>query len=183
MKYIYCLILIISPIISNGQTHSIDKYHMQMSGVTIDNDVSINTFYNSYDTCNISWLVIKDSMPPEWAFSFCFPNCYAQGVISNQNQFYPGENHYLNCHVYPNGKMGEGIIQMEITTNNIYKDTVTWRATINSISSMSQIDMLCDMELNNIYDLSGRKVNAIKINGIYIVKSNDGVYRKIQRIN
>ena len=40
-----------------------------------------------------------------------------------------------------------------------------------------------NMELNNIYDLSGRKVNAIKINGIYIVKSNDGVYRKIQRIN
>ena len=183
MKYIYILILFTLPIISNGQTHSIDKHNMQMSGITTDNDISINTFYNSYDTCNISWIVIKDSMPPEWGFSFCFPNCYAQGVISNQNQFYQGENQYLNCHVYPNGKMGEGIIQMEITTNNIYKDTVTWRATINSIATISQLDLFNNLEFSHVYDLFGRKVDDVDVNGIYIIKTNGGVYRKIQKVN
>ena len=76
------LFLIIVPMIGFGQTHSIDKYSMQMSGNTLDNDISVNTFYNAFDTCNISWVIIKDSMPLEWDFSFCFPDCYAQGVTS-----------------------------------------------------------------------------------------------------
>ena len=29
-------------------------------GITLDYDVSINTFYNSVDTCNVSWKIIKD---------------------------------------------------------------------------------------------------------------------------
>ena len=43
MKYIYILILFTFPIISNGQTHSIDKHNMQMSGITTDNDISIKS--------------------------------------------------------------------------------------------------------------------------------------------
>tara|TARA_B100000700_G_C14752991_1_gene718467 strand:+ start:191 stop:739 length:549 start_codon:yes stop_codon:yes gene_type:complete len=172
------LFLIIVPMIGFGQTHSIDKYSMQMSGNTLDNDISVNTFYNAFDTCNISWVIIKDSMPLEWDFSFCFPDCYAQGVTSSQDVFYPGENNYLNCHIYPNGTIGEGIIQMEITTNNVHKDTVTWRGTITSISSVfDQVILLGNHNSNQVYDISGRKVNK-KPNTLLFYIYDDGTVEK-----
>ena len=68
MKKIVLLTLLI-PVLVFSQTHSIDQYTLQMSGNTTDNDISINTFYNPFDTCNISWKVIKDSIPNQWDFS------------------------------------------------------------------------------------------------------------------
>ena len=172
------LILTVFPMFGFGQSYSIDKYNMQISGNTLDNDISVNTFYNAYDTCNISWVIIKDSVPLEWDFSFCFPGCHAIGVTSFQDIFYPGVNNYLNCHMYPNGTMGEGIIQMEITTNNVYKDTVTWKGTINSISSVhSQVILLDNDKTSQVYDISGREVDK-KLNTLQFYIYEDGMVEK-----
>ena len=136
MKKIFLLLLFI-PNIFIGQTHSIDQYTLQMHGNTDDNDISVNTFYNALDTCNVSWNIIKDSLPSQWNFSICFPDCYIQGLSHAQSVFLPNEQIYLNCHMYPNGQAGTGILQMEITTNNLQKDTVTWTGSISSIAAIS----------------------------------------------
>ena len=72
MKRIISTFLIVFPLIVFGQTHSIDKKNMSMSGTPSLPDISINTFYNTYDTCEVSWTVIKDSMPSNWGVSFVF---------------------------------------------------------------------------------------------------------------
>ena len=178
-KLIYIFLLF--SIISFGQNHSIDQYNLQMSGNTNDNDISINTYYNTLDTCSISWNIIKDSLPSQWDFSFCFPDCYALGVANAQNIFFPNEQVFLNCHMYPNGQEGDGIIQMEIITNNLYKDTVTW---IGSINSISFIDELNPSSFNNksikILDVIGREVE-FKKNKLLFYIYDDGTVEK--RIN
>lgn len=181
LRNIFLLFLFI-PSVLLSQTHTIDKHNMQMSGYVSDYDISVNTFYNTLDTCNISWVVIKDSIPPEWGYSFCFPNCYAQGVNNAQILFLPGENNYLNCHIYPNGKVGEGVIQMEITTNNIYKDTITWTGVIFSTSSINKLDVLNSSEVSQIYDISGRKVDELKNSGIYIIEYSNNIRQKFRYI-
>tara|TARA_B100001758_G_C18251018_1_gene525841 strand:- start:134 stop:454 length:321 start_codon:yes stop_codon:yes gene_type:complete len=100
------LILLCLPFIGFGQTHSIDQYNLQMSGNTNFNDISINTYYNALDTCDISWIIIKDSLPSQWDFSICFPSCYAIGITTAQDIFFPNDKAYLNCHMYPNGQAG-----------------------------------------------------------------------------
>tara|TARA_B100001540_G_scaffold113865_1_gene102010 strand:+ start:476 stop:1021 length:546 start_codon:yes stop_codon:yes gene_type:complete len=178
MKKIALLTLLI-PVLVFSQTHSIDQYTLQMSGNTTDNDISINTFYNPFDTCNISWQVIKDSIPNQWDFSFCFPNCYAPGVINGYDVFFPNNQTYLNCHMYPNGQAGYGIIQMEITTNGMYKDTVTWTGYVSGISSINEAHILDESNVNQIYDLSGRKVNVMQNAGVYIIEYKNHYRRKV----
>ena len=153
------LILLCLPMIGFGQIHSIDQHNLQMYGNTNDNDISINTYYNSLDTCSISWNIIKDSLPSQWEFSICFPLCYVVGIVNSQNLIYPNEQTYLNCHMYANGQSGSGIIQMEITTNNLYKDTVTWMGSISNILSNDQLNVI-DLEstgLIKLVDIFGRK--------------------------
>ena len=96
--------------------------------------------------------------------------------------FLPGENNYLNCHIYPNGKVGEGVIQMEITTNNIYKDTITWTGVIFSTSSINKLDVFSNSEISQIYDISGRKVDKIKNSGIYIIEYSNNIRQKFRYI-
>ena len=164
------LILLCLPMIGIGQTHFIDQYNLQMSGNNINNDISINTYYNTLDSCNISWVIIKDSLPSQWDFSFCFPDCYATGVSSAQDLFLPNEQIFLNCHMYPNGQEGEGVIQMEITTNNLYKDTVTWTGDISSISYIESSDLLVNKnkKLIKIFDLLGRQTQQTDKYLIYL---------------
>ena len=173
MKKIISTLLIICPLIIFGQTHSIDKKNMSMSGTPSLPDISINTFYNTYDTCEVSWTVIKDSMPSNWGVSFCFPTCYIEGVTSGQSTFNPNENIYLNCHMYPNGQSGEGYVQMQITTNNNFVDTVTWNGTISSVSTLNELVSSENKNIKNIYDLKGRKIKEFKSNNIYIIEFYD----------
>jgi len=173
------LILLFLPIIGFGQMHSIDQHNMQMYGNTNDNDISINTYYNALDTCNISWNIIKDSLPSQWEFSICFPNCYVVGIVNSQNLIYPNEQAYLNCHMYPNGQSGNGIIQMEITTNNLNKDTVTWLGSISNISSSDPLNVI-DFEstqLIKITDLLGRETKGKKDQPLFYIY-NDGTVEK-----
>ena len=159
------IILIALPMIGFGQMHTIDQHNLQMYGNTNDNDISINTYYNALDTCSISWNIIKDSLPSQWEFSICFPNCYVIGIVNSQNLIYPNEQAYLNCHMYAYGQSGNGIIQMEITTNNLHKDTVTWLGSISNISSINPPNII-DFEstqLLKVTDLLGRETKGTKM--------------------
>ena len=167
-----------------GQTYSIDQYNLQMDGNTNDPDISRNTYYNTSDTCIVSWNIIKDSLPSQWAFSICFPMCYSIGIVNSQNLIYPNEQVYLNCHMYPNGQAGNGIIQMEIITNNSHKDTVTWTGSITSISSSDQVNII---DFDNtppvkIIDIIGRETE-VKKNQILFYIYDDGTVQKIITID
>ena len=167
----------IFPFLLFSQTYSIDDKELLMSGISSDNDISANTYYNTIDSCNISWAIITDSVPSQWELSFCFPYCYIIGVTNGQDDFLPNEQLYLNCHVYPNGQVGNGVIQMEITTNNIYKDTITWNATINSTVYLDEFNPLGNQQLEYIYDVFGRKV-SLKTNVPLFYKYENGTVEK-----
>lgn len=164
-----------------GQIYSIDQNNMQMYGTTNNNDISINTYYNASDTCSISWNVIKDSIPSQWEFSFCFPNCYAIGIINAQNVIYPNEQVYLNCHIYPNGQEGNGIIQIEITTNNLYKDTVTWLGFVSSISSNYNANLIDfdNKQPFKIIDIFGRTAKDTKNKPLFYIFDDGTVEKRI----
>ena len=76
MKQQLLLILLCLPIIGFSQVHFIDQYNLQMSGDATESDISINTFYNTLDTCSVSWVIITDSMPSQWEFSICFDHFF-----------------------------------------------------------------------------------------------------------
>ena len=152
-----------------------------MYGNTNDNDISINTYYNALDTCSISWNIIKDSLPSQWEFSICFPNCYVVGIVNSQNLIYPNEQAYLNCHMYANGQSGNGIIQMEITTNNLHKDTVTWLGSISNISSIDPLNVI-DFEstqLLKVTDLLGRETKGTKNEVLFYIYDDGTVEKRI----
>ena len=81
--------------------------------------------------------------------------------------------------MYPNGQAGYGIIQMEITTNSMYKDTVTWTGYVSGNSSINEAHILDNSNINQIYDLSGRKVNVMKSTGVYIIEYKNHYRRKV----
>ena len=62
MRKLY-LILLLVPCTLFSQTHSIDNTNLQASGLPTDFDITKSTFYNAYDTCAVSWVLISDSMP------------------------------------------------------------------------------------------------------------------------
>ncbi len=179
MKKLIYIFLLFS-INSFGQTHSINQYNLQMSGNNINNDISINTYYNSLDTCNISWSVIKDSLPSQWDFSFCFPDCYGVGIANAQDIFFPNQQNFLNCHMYPNGQEGQGILQMEIITNNLYKDTVTWIGTVSSISFTDELNSsFSNNKSSKIVDIVGREVKFKKNKLLFYLHDNGTVNKRI----
>ena len=175
------LILLCLPMIGFGQMHTIDQHNLQMYGNTNDNDISINTYYNALDTCSISWNIIKDSLPSQWEFSICFPNCYVVGIVNSQNLIYPNEQTYLNCHMYANGQSGNGIIQMEITTNNLHKDTVTWLGSISNISSIDPLNVI-DFEstqLIKVIDILGRETKGTNNEPLFYIYDDGTVEKRI----
>ena len=107
-----------------------------MSGTVEDLDININTYYNAIDAVQVEWTIVEADVPEGWEFSFCFPNCHPIGVVEANAQFPAASEQYLNCHVYPNGIAGEGILRMQLTTNGAAQDTVTWHATIDAVSSL-----------------------------------------------
>jgi hypothetical protein len=145
-----------------------------MYGNINDADISINTYYNTSDTCIISWNIITDSLPSQWDFSICFPSCFAIGVVSSQDTILPNEQSYLNCHMYPNGQLGNGVVQMEITTNSLYKDTISWTGSISNISFLDEQNK--NKELIKVTDLFGRETKQTNKPLLYIY--DDGTVEK-----
>ncbi len=176
MKNIF-LLLILFPLFSIAQTHTINDYLIEMNGTTNDNDLSANTYYNAIDNCDISWNIIKDSMPLGWEFSICFPDCYPIGITNSQNIFSANENTYLNCHMYHNGYPGYGIIKMQITTNNQFSDTITWTGTVDLFTSINNISSNKNKKIVNVINIVGKQTK-IRQNSFLIYVYDDGTFEK-----
>ena len=174
-----CLILLLVPCTLFSQTHSIDNTNLQASGLPTDFDITKSTFYNAYDTCAVSWVLISDSMPSQWDISFCFPACYPIGVTSAQDTFMPTAKVYLNGHFYPNLVAGEGYMQMQITTNSNFVDTITWYGIASEISNLESFILKNDQEFIDIYDISGRRVESFENGKIFIVKTKQNTFKTI----
>ena len=177
MKKILLLLLIPGCLVA--QTHFIDTNVLHMSGDNVNDDIAANTFYNSIDTCDISWSIINDSLPTGWEFSICFPDCHNIGVVNETALFLPNEKSYLNCHMYPNGIYGEGIVQMEIITNNTYRDTVTWIGQVNLSSDVENPDPKNKSKLIKVTDIFGRDITDYNNKLLIYIYSNGKVEKKI----
>ena len=136
MRLLPALLLGLMPILAFGQSHSIDEHELFMSGTVEDLDININTYYNAIDAVQVEWAIVEADVPEGWEYSFCFPNCHPIGVVEANAEFSADSEQYLNCHVYPNGIAGEGILRMQLTTNGATLDTVTWHATIDAVSGL-----------------------------------------------
>jgi hypothetical protein len=163
---------------SLAQSYTIDEMYIELSGNATDDNFSNNTYFNTLDSCSVSWRIISDSIPEGWLYSNCFPNCYTPGVTSGESIFPTNSQQYLNCHIYPNNIPGEGTIKMEITTNNSSIDTVTWTGT--SIDNLS-IDSNVKAEssrIKNMYNLEGKKINTFLPNQVFIIEYKNGKTEK-----
>ena len=170
-------LLTIAPILSLSQIYSIDDYNISLSDDASVSDFYQNTYYNSYDSLNVSWNIISSTMPPNWDYSICFPMCNPIGVSSGNLLFNPNTQNYLNCHFYPNNTPGTGIIKMEITTNNNFIDTVIWTGTATSSLSLDEYNSFNKRELILITDIMGRETD-IKYNIPLIFRYDDGTIER-----
>ena len=173
------LLLLLIPGFLVAQTHFIDTHILHMNGNDVNNDIAINTYYNSIDTCDITWSIISDSLPSGWEFSICFPNCHNIGVVNGADLFLPNEKSYLNCHMYPNGVYGEGIVQMEIITNNTYRDTITWNGQVYLSSDIENSNSIVESKLIKITDIFGRDINDYNNKLLIYIYSDGKIEKKI----
>ena len=177
MKKILAILLSLS-ITGYTQTHSIDTLNLEMIGTTSFDNISANTYYNTFDSCAVSWSILDISVPNSWQVSFCFPNCYSIGQSSGQEDFVPNQQIYLGCHFYPNDEAGFGFVKLEIITNEIFKDTVTFNGIINPITEINDKILLKDKKVKQIYDVFGRNVFSQKKDQILIFFNDDGSIEK-----
>ena len=184
MKYIFIFIFSTCSLLGYTQTHSINDTLINLSDDCNVTNFYGNTYYNAYDSVSVDWRIIKSTMPNEWIFSNCFPNCYDAGVLSGSLEFPPNSEQYLNCHFYPNNTPGIGTVKMEITTNNQLVDTVTWIGVANSTSSIDEF-IQNNTSNNNIliFDLSGKKLEKPLKNNINIIVDQNGITKKYFYIN
>ena len=81
--------------------------------------------------------------------------------------------------MYPNGQAGTGILQMEITTNNLQKDTVTWIGSVSSIAAISNSNSLNfnTKKLVKTFNIIGKETSN-SINQVLFHLYEDGTIRK-----
>ena len=178
MRKIFISVFIIFTQNLISQTHQIEDLVVELSGNASNSDFSNNTYYYAYDSCNISWEIISDSIPDGWEFSFCFPICYPPGITSESHVFPNNSEQFLNCHVYPNNISGSGVIYMEIITNEIQRDTVEWRATAINDLGLNKYSETSNKKIVNMYDLAGKKLSKPTINQVIIIEYEDGLIEK-----
>ena len=178
MKIIVYLLLLINTQLLYSQSYLLQDFFVELTGNATNGDFSNNTYYISYDSCHVSWQVIRDSIPDGWEFSFCFPNCYEPGTTSGNNLFLSNTEHYLNCHIYPNNVPGTGVIEMEITTNSSYKDTLVFQGTAIDNLFLNELNDRTSQSILNIYNLEGKILaNPIK-NQIILIEYENGSIEK-----
>ena len=161
-----------------SQSHLVQDHLVELTGNASNTDFSNNTYYFAYDSCDVSWQVIRDSIPDGWEFSFCFPNCYEPGVNSGSKLFLNNTEQYLNCHIYPNNVPGQGIIEMEIITNGIYRDTVVWRGTAINNLSLNGLIYNSPQKILKIYNIEGKILAQPLKNQILFIEYENGIVEK-----
>ena len=173
---LFCFLL--TPQLFFAQSHTFETLFVELSGNATDGDFSNNTYYYAYDSCDVSWQIIRDSIPLGWQYSFCFPNCYEPGITSGNSLFLSNTEQFLNCHIYPNNIPGAGLIEMEITTNSLEKDTVLWSATAIDNLYLSDPTNNFQQKILNIYNLEGRVLSKPNMNQIILIEYENGSIQK-----
>ena len=116
--------------------------------------------------------------PTNWEFSICFPDCHNVGVINGSDLLLPNVKSYLNCHMYPNGTFGEGVVKMEILTNNIYRDTIIWYGQVNLSSNIENQNSSDQYKLTKVTDIYGRETSKHNNKLLIYIYSNGKVEKK-----
>ena len=161
-----------------AQSNYIEELFVELSGNASNADFSNNTYFIANSACNVSWQVIRDSIPNGWEFSFCFPNCYDPGVTTGNSFFSENTEQFLNCHIYPNNIAGNGFIEMEITTDNTYKDTLVWSASAIDNLFLSEKFKKPKGEVLYLYNLDGRRIINPTINQVVLIQYDTGIVEK-----
>ena len=178
MKIIFtffaCLLSFI--VVAQNTYHSIEQNEIILQGSSLDNDFYQNTYYNAFEDLAITWEIITSDLPNEWDFSICFPECYPIGTINGSTEFIANSNNYLNCHVYPNNIAGSGLIQMEIITDGLFVDTVSWIATANEAMLINE--NIYSKKLVKITDGLGREVNRTTHQLLFHIYDDGSVEKK-----
>ena len=183
MNKIFIFFFIISTQHLFSQTHAIEELVVNLSGNASVSDFGNNTYYHAYDSCDVSWTIIGDSIPNGWLFSICFPVCYSPGITSASQVFPNNSEQYLNCHIYPNNIPGSGVIYMEITTNGVQRDTIEWRATAINDLTLNEYSETSNRKIINIYNLEGRKLSKAITNQVILIEFDDGLIEKRIMLN
>jgi hypothetical protein len=176
------LILLLVPMMSFGQLHTIDNYNITLTDNSSVNDFYGNTYYNALDSVEVSWQIVANSMPNNWAYSICFPTCYPIGVDNSNSNFNIDTQQYLNCHFYPNNTAGTGVIKMQIITHKkdddsfLYVDTVTWTAIATNSLHTNELNNT-PKQLIKIVDIQGRET-PFKPNTPLLYIYNDGTVER-----
>ena len=170
--YIFFAVLIAQGDILS-QSFNVDEQIVSIAGGSIEPDISHNTDLNALSNASLSWSVSNTSIPSSWAYSFCFPNCYAIGQTSGTLNITSGESYYLNCHVYPNNVSGEGSITMLIEDSHGPSMEVTWEinagvANLDENSLQSQ-----ETSIKAIFNMEGKRLTELIKNQIQFVLFED----------
>lgn len=160
-----------------SQSFSVDDNLVNIEGDATTQSIANNTFLNASSSDALQWTIIDASIPQEWEFSNCFPNCYNIGVTSGSLEIMEGESYYLNCHVYPNNTPGEGSITMQITSNDGTTALVTWQAIAGSASLIE--NALSQKEIKGYYSREGKKLSEPLKGSIMFVVFLDGTSQQI----
>ena len=63
--------------------------------------------------------------------------------------------------MYPNGVYGEGVVQMEVVTNNMYRDTISY-GQVKPTTNIESLKHKHSHKLTKITDVYGRDVSDYK---------------------
>ncbi len=179
MKRLYFFLLLTAPMTLFAQSFTVQEDNIDLNGSETVADFSGNTYLDATMDIEVNWEIISVSLPDEWEFSNCFPNCYPIGVTSGTGTFAAGSSQYLNCHVYPHNIAGEGTIQMEITDDQGTSEVVTWN--VQAETSTGILDLVADKEVEilNIYDLQGRELTDVLGQKTFVIRYTDGTSKTI----
>ena len=160
-----------------SQSFSVDDNLIGIEGDASTQSIANNTFLNASSSDLLQWTIVDASIPQEWEFSNCFPNCYNIGVTSGSLEIMEGESYYLNCHVYPNNTPGEGSITMQIISNDGTTALVTWQAIAGSASLIE--NALSQKEIRGYYTLEGKEISEPLKGTLMFVVFEDGTSQQI----
>jgi len=177
MKKSLLIISIVFSINLIGQSFVLQQDNISMNGQPTSNEFSEFTYLEALNNDILTWNIIVDSLPSPWEYSYCFPSCHNIGVSNGSLNIVGGQQYLLNCHIYPNNKSGEGIIQMEITNGNETTEIVTWHVVAGNVGFINDF-FYEKTKISKIYNLSGQEVNEFTPYQIYIVQLKNGSFIK-----
>ena len=86
-KTILSLFFLMSSQLLCSQSYLVQELFVELTGNATNADFSNNTYYFAYDSCDVSWQVIRDSIPEGWSTLFVFPTVMSQESILAINYF------------------------------------------------------------------------------------------------